>query len=134
MRNISFALTTAQFRERIKHVTRRAGWMFLTPGQRLEGCVKCMGLKPGERIQRLGPIVVVDVRREPLGRMLEEIEYGAAEAALEGFPGWTGSQFVELYLRHAGGSAAQMVTRIEFDYLDKRGRVVPRQIAPIVAR
>jgi len=101
--------------------------MFLEPGQRLQGCVKCMGLRPGELIQRLGPIVVADVRREPLARMLEDIEYGRTEATLEGFPGWTGQQFVELYLKHAGGSAAQMVTRIEFDYLDAAGRVVPRR-------
>jgi hypothetical protein len=85
-----------------------------------------MGLKPGDRIERLGPIVITSVRREPLAAMLTNNEYGRTEAALEGFPGWTGQQFVELYLLNAGGSAGQMVTRIEFDYLDAAGRVVPR--------
>jgi hypothetical protein len=101
--------------------------MYTKPGDRLMGCVKCMGLKPGERLERLGPIYVIDVRREPLARMLEDPAYGRTEAALEGFPGWTGQQFVEMYLLNAGGTAAQMVTRLEFQYLDERGRVLPRR-------
>lgn len=67
-RNISFALTTEQFRNRTKTVTRRAGWKFLKAGDILNGCVKCMGLRPGEKIERLGQIRVVDVRRADIER------------------------------------------------------------------
>lgn len=63
-RNISFALTTEQIRNRTKTVTRRLGWKNLKVGQVLNACVKCMGLKPGEQIQRLGQIRVVDVTFE----------------------------------------------------------------------
>jgi hypothetical protein len=69
MRNISFSLTTEQFKARTKTVTRRLGWTFLEPGTVLMGCEKCMGLKPGEKIVRLGRIRVVSVRRERLVRM-----------------------------------------------------------------
>ncbi|QDT07976.1 hypothetical protein K227x_64060 [Rubripirellula lacrimiformis] len=78
-RNISFALTTQQIRDKTKTVTRRKGWKFLKPGDILNGCVKCMGLRPGEKIERLGQIYVTDVRREPLNL----IQDGAAK---EGFP------------------------------------------------
>lgn len=59
-RNISFALTTDQIRDRTKTVTRRKGWKFLKAGDTLNACVKCMGLRPGEQIERLAIIRVVD--------------------------------------------------------------------------
>jgi len=45
-RNISFALTTKQIRNRSKTVTRRLGWLHIKKGDVLNACVKCMGLKP----------------------------------------------------------------------------------------
>ena len=45
---ISFSLTTPQFRDGTKDVTRRLGWTFLKPGDRLCAVVKAMGLKKGE--------------------------------------------------------------------------------------
>jgi len=147
-RNISFALTTEQFRDRSKTVTRRIGWWKDKNGKRLvkvgdilNGCVKCMGLKPGEKIERLGQIRITDVRREPLdfmetcdglGERLTDVceviigntvnypaDYVNIEAAKEGFPGLTGSEFVKMFCRHMGVDADQMVTRIEFEYLSK---------------
>ena len=115
-RNISFALTTDQFRDQTKTVTRRKGWKFLKVGDILNGCVKCMGLKPGEKIERLGQIRVTDVRREPLNAM--DIEpYGSDEARKEGFPSMTGYQFVEMFCDHMGGKVDQSVTRIEYEYI-----------------
>jgi hypothetical protein len=119
-RNMSFAYTTDQFRSRTKTVTRRIGWKNLKAGEILNGCVKCMGLKPGEQIQRLGQIRVLNVRRERLLAMLQDEEYGKAEAEAEGFPEMDGKQFVEMFLqnmRPVHGCVTE-VTRIEFEYLD----------------
>jgi len=88
-RNISFALTTDQIRNQTKTVTRRKGWKFLKPGQTLNACVKCMGLKPGEKIERICQIRVVKVSFEYLSAM-NHSAYGDHEAAREGFPELTG--------------------------------------------
>lgn len=122
-RNISFALTTEQFRNRTKTVTRRTGWKFLKKGDILNGCVKCQGLKPSEKIERLGQIRVVDVRREPLSAMLpingyKVWDYGGDEATKEGFPGQSGTEFVEMFCEHMKCGEDEEVTRIEFEYLD----------------
>ena len=117
-RNISFALTTDQIRKRTKTVTRRQGWQFLKPGDVLNACVKCMGLKPGEKIERLGQIRVVDVRRESLQRLREERTYGRKEARREGFPKLRGWEFAIMFAQNMGGALDQEVTRIEFEYLD----------------
>ena len=119
MRNISFSLTTEQIRNRTKTVTRRLGWKNLKPGDLLQGCVKCMGLKPGEKIQKLGVIRVVSVRREPLRRMDVEPFYGMDEARKEGFihnnsrAGWF---FVRMFCKHMKCTPETEVTRIEFEY------------------
>lgn len=116
-RNISFALTKEQFLDRSKCVTRRMGWASLKAGDVLMGCEKCMGLKPGESIRRLGLIEVLDVRVERLDAMFID-PYGSLEAAKEGFPEMDGRQFVEMFCRHMRVDARQLVTRIEFCYLD----------------
>ncbi len=119
-RNISFALTTEQIRNRTKTVTRRVGWKFLKTGDVLNACVKCMGLRAGEQIQRLGKIRVVNVRQELLARMAALAgDYGKTEARREGFPEMTGEEFVMMFCKHMGGSPSQTVTRIEFEYLEE---------------
>jgi hypothetical protein len=115
-RNISFALTTEQFRNRSKTVTRRLGWKNLKPGDVLCGCVKCMGLKPGAQIERLGMIRVVSVRRERLAAM--KGFYGLIEAEKEGFPRLTGAQFVKMFCDHMKVDPETEVTRIEFEYVE----------------
>lgn len=77
-----------------------------------------MGMRPGEKVQRLARIRVVDVRREPLLNMVGT--YGAREAKLEGFLGMTGTQFVKMFCEHMGGDFLQEVTRIEFEYLENQ--------------
>jgi len=67
---MSFALTTAQILNREKRVTRRMGWLNLKPGDRIRAVKKAMGLKKGESIEELAVLKVIDVRREPLDRML----------------------------------------------------------------
>lgn len=76
-RNMSFSLTTQQIQNRTKTVTRRKGWAFLRPGDRVWACRKCMGLKPGERIERLALLEVVIVLAEPLA-LTTMVESGRA--------------------------------------------------------
>ena len=118
-RNISFALTTDQIRDKSKTVTRRLGWKHLKQGEILNACVKCMGLKPGEQIQRLGQIRVVSIKQEKLVEMMRNYEYGKTEAAREGFPEMDGGQFVKMFCEHMRPLYGCMtdVTRIEFEYV-----------------
>lgn len=117
-RNMSFSLTTDQIRNRTKDVTRRKGWMFLKAGDVLNACVKCMGLKPGEKLERLGRIRVVDVRVESLARLYFDPVYGNDEARREGFPELSGCEFINMFCAHMGGLRDQELTRIEFEYVD----------------
>lgn len=122
-RNISFALTTQQFRDQAKTVTRRLGWLKLKAGDELMGCVKCMGLKLGEKPERLGLIRVVDVRREPLAMLIMDEAYGKAEAIKEGFPEMSGSEFYDMFMRHmAVKESFPMITRIQFEYVNTKPR------------
>lgn len=69
MRNMSFALTAEQIRNRTKTVTRRLRWFRLKPGALLQPVLKSQGLKKGEHVEKIcGHIRVVGVRREPLWR------------------------------------------------------------------
>lgn len=121
-RNISFALTTPQIIARTKTVTRRMKWFAAKEGDTLCGVKKGMGLKKGEQIERLGLIKVVGVRREPLGRMLDDLAYGHAETTAEGFP--VGHElhaphrFVGFFCEANKCTISAVVTRIEFAYLD----------------
>lgn len=117
MRNMSFALTTDQILAQTKRVTRRIGWRTLLPGTSIQPVKKCMGLKPGEKVERLGPpIRIVDVRREPLNLMLHGMEYGLRECALEGFESYTPSDFVRMFCETHDCDFDAEVTRIEFEY------------------
>lgn len=113
MRNMSFYHTTEQFKNRTKTITRRLGWQFLKPGDIVMGCVKCRGLKRGEKIEYLGPIRIVSGRRERLNQITDE------DVIKEGFPDITRMEFVEFFIkkmRPVGGVVAP-VTRIEFEYM-----------------
>lgn len=116
-KTISFALTTNQVRRRIKTVTRRLRWRKLKPGTTLIGCVKCMGLKLGETVERIATIQVESVDQEPLIALYQE-PYGSQEAAKEGFPGMAGYEFARMFVRHSGCTLTEPITRIEFSYLD----------------
>lgn len=124
MRNMSFALTKAQYLNGSKDVTRRLGWLALKPGETIMGVEKGMGLKPGEQIVRLGPSIIVDIRREPLRRMTDDLDYGFAEVRREGFGDhptlqWP-SEWVDWFCStHKGCTPDTVITRIEFK------RIVP---------
>ena len=121
--NMSFALTTAQFIARTKFVTRRMGWEKLKAGDVLWGVEKCMGMKRGEKRKRLSRIHIIDVRRERLSRMIDDAEYGKAEAIAEGFPELSGAEFVAMFcdaMKPKNGPR-EIVTRIQFEYLEGEG-------------
>ena len=123
MRNMSFALTTAQIRNRSKTVTRRLGWEFLKPGDQIRAVAKCQGLKKGEKIEELAVLRVVDVRRESLRRLIDDLDYGFQEVEREGLvshPAVGGSPtcFIDFFCAsHRPCSPNWDVTRIEFEYV-----------------
>lgn len=110
-RNMSFAMTTRQFKSRSKHVTRRFGWWFLRPGDVVQGVEKSMGLKKGERIKPLGLIEIVSTRAEPLNAITAE------DVVKEGFPDWTPRQFIDMLVQHYNTDPESIVNRIEYRYL-----------------
>lgn len=112
-------LTKDQIRAGTKTVTRRLGWLFAQEGMLLLPVEKCMGLKAGEAMVPLrGPIKLISVRQERLSRMIDEPGYGTEEARLEGFPDWTGQQFVDFYCKQPGAFPNREVTRLEFSFTD----------------
>lgn len=119
---MSFALTTDQIMEGTKTVTRRLGWIFLKPGDQVRPVRKCMGLRPGEKLDVLrDPLTVVGVRREPLRAMTDDVAYGELECRLEGFgnhPEYKhpGSFLTMFCATHKGCTPETVITRIEFAY------------------
>lgn len=108
MRRMSFMLTEPQFVDGSKTVTRRLGWLFLKPGDRLLAVNKCQGLRPGEKARILGTIEVVDVRRELLHDITPD------DCVREGFSHLTPLGFVQMFTKHMDCTAGTQVTRIEF--------------------
>lgn len=108
MRLISFFLTTPQFKDGTKDVTRRLGWLNLKPGTRLMAVRKAQGLKKGEKVERLGEIEVLSVVREPLHWITEE------DCKREGFPEMGPQDFISMFCKHMNVTATDIVTRIEF--------------------
>ena len=110
-RNMSFALTTEQFKNRTKTVTRRFGWGFLRPGDVICGVEKAMGLRKGEKIKRLGMIRILSIRREPLHTITQE------DLLREGFPDWEPEHFIHMICSHYGCHREVEINRIEFEYI-----------------
>lgn len=112
MRNMNFSLTTDQIRQRSKTVTRRLGWSFLKPGDLVQACVKCMGLKAGEKIERLCVIRIVTANREQLDCIT------APDVKREGFPKMSTIEFVGMFCEANKCAPCETITRIEFEYVD----------------
>ncbi|MGY2025787.1 hypothetical protein [Nocardia gipuzkoensis] len=111
-RLMSVSLTEDAVCDRRKTVTRRMGWLHLTPGTRLTLCRKVMGRKPGEPLVRIVDVEVVDVRRERLALI------GPDDVEAEGFEDMTPDAFVEFFCRsHKGCTPDTVVTRIRWRYL-----------------
>lgn len=111
MRAMSFMLTTAQIIDESKDVTRRIGWEFLRPGERLRAVEKCMGLKKGEKQRQLKVIEVVSVTRVCLDNITQE------DVVREGFAEMTPDDFVEMFCKSMKCNRNKIVQRIEFKYV-----------------
>lgn len=110
-RNMSFAMTTRQVYDRSKTVTRRFGWWFLKPGDRVWAVEKAMGLKKGEKVKRICLIEVVSVRTEPLNLIT------FTDCRAEGFPDFYPQDFIDMITAHYGCADDAVVNRIEFKYV-----------------
>lgn len=114
MRNMSFSLTKKQILNQSKTVTRRLGWMFLREGDLVQPVEKCMGLKKGEKVKRLGcPIRVIEVHRT----LVKYVNNN--DLIKEGFPGWNTWKFVKIFCIHMKCKPDDKVTRIEFEYTEE---------------
>lgn len=128
-RLMSVAFTEAVVRSRTKTVTRRKGWAYLRPGERITLCRKVMGRRPGEPLVRLAEVEVLDVRREPLDAIT------VADVAREGFPGMSTEEFMRRFFIDAQGiQPIDTVTRIEWAYLDDAGEQLSLNIPPATAQ
>ncbi len=110
-RNMSFAMTTEQIKNRTKTVTRRFGWWFLKAGDEVRGVEKSMGLQKGEKIKPLAMVRIVSTRAEPLNAITQD------DVVREGFPDWTPEQFIQMLVDHYKIDPNKTVNRIEFEYL-----------------
>jgi len=118
MKNMSFALTTAQVLAGTKDVTRRMGWLNLKAGDLFQPVEKGMGLKKGETVHKLcEPVRTLITRREPLATMAEKDRYGWRETRREGFSGMSPDDFIDMFCStHKGCLPGTIITRIEFSY------------------
>lgn len=137
---MSVSLTEQAVVERRKTVTRRLGWRFLKPGDRLTLCRKVMGRRRAdgavEPLVRLADVVVVSVRRERLWDITDDdiAREGVDDPELfedvyveTGLP--TTSAWVQWFCEQMDCRPDDEVTRIEWRYLD-----AGRSICPVCAR
>lgn len=112
-RNMSFMLTTDQVQARTKTVTRRLGWWNVKPGEVLNACVQCQGLRKGQKIEVITQIRVVRAGGEPLAAITPE------DVAAEGFPEWSPEEFILMFMTtHKGVQPETVVNRIQFEYVE----------------
>ena len=110
-RNMSFMLTIEQIRNQTKTVTRRLGSWFLKPGDIVNACEKCQGLKKGEKITKICQIRILHSRKVLLCNM-EPLDY-----IKEGFPELDNDGFIKMFMKEMKCERTVFVNRIEFEYL-----------------
>ncbi len=110
MKNMSFFLTTHQMKKRTKTVTRRLGWGSLEVGNYVMACVKCQGLGSGGKIERIWPLKITGIGREPLNTITH------AGCVKEGFSEMSPRQFVDMFCKHNKCTREHLVNVIEFEF------------------
>ena len=111
MRRMSFALTTKQFLDGSKDVTRRLGWASLKTGDRVIAIEKGMGLKRGEKQKVIG---VIEIISNVPTRLFHIGIYFIADCSREGFPEMYPNDFVKMFCKHMNVKPNHKVNRIEF--------------------
>ncbi len=109
-RNMSFMLTIEQVYNKTKTVTRRLGWDFIKPGDIVNACEKCQGLKRGEKVVKIAQIRITSVTREPLFHITDD------DCRKEGFFMIKPMNFVQMFCDHNKCEPETLVNRIEFEY------------------
>lgn len=112
MKNMSFFLTTQQFIDNKKEVTRRTGWSTLTPGEHFMAVEKAQGLGKGGKIRRLGECICISNSPEPLEDIIKRPirvddqfadegghGYLKPEVEREGLPRMAPEEFVEMFCK-----------------------------------
>lgn len=122
-RLMSVSHTEAQVRRRAKTVTRRTGWCFLKAGDRVTLVRKAMGLRKGQRAERIVDVEIIDARRQPLQLVTQ------ADVVAEGFPDWTREQFIDFFCRTMGGTPDQDLNRIEWRYVETAADTIEQALA-----
>lgn len=112
MRIMSFSTTVDQIRKETKTVTRRLGWKFLKPGDEIMAVVKCLGLRKGDKIEKIRPLSIVNVNRQVLYLNISE-----EEVIKEGFPDMSSLDFVKMFCKINKCDEFVELTRIEFKYI-----------------
>lgn len=111
MRLISCSLTQRQIRDRSKTETRRLRWLNVKPGDVLCFVDKCMGLKKGERPQKISLVIVTHAWREPLNAIDQ------SAVIREGFPEMTPPEFVSMFSKNMRCAGDEIITPIRFLYI-----------------
>jgi len=112
MRNMSFSMTTEQARNQSKTVTRRQAWRNIAPGQLIQQVVKGMGIKKGEKVEKIHVVRILSTQWQPVSEITQ------SDVIKEGFPIWTPEQFIEFYCDAHGIYPEDVCNRIEFEYVD----------------
>jgi hypothetical protein len=131
MRNMSFKLTTKQFLEGTKDVTRRTGWANLAEGEHFSAVEKSQGLKKGEKIKYLGQCICISNKAERLDDIITRplrlgdchIRNPRREVEREGFPFLSSKEFVEMFCKEMKCHPTTTVQRIEFKVTHVNGWV-----------
>lgn len=121
MKNMSFAITTKQFLAHKKDVTRRLGWKTLKLGDHVMGIEKGQGLKKGQKVKRLGEIVILRNEPEELYEIVrrpgrDHVD-SRSEMDREGFPGMSSFKFVEMFCKANKCEPTTIINRIVFEYI-----------------
>lgn len=131
MPNMSYFLTTKQFINHEKDVTRRLGWANLKANDNYTAVKKSQGLKLGEKIQKLGECICISNTPEPVDEIIRRPYRNGSkrsEMAREGFPEMTAEQFVEFFCTHMKVTPETTVNRIEFMQLGFVETMTDKQI------
>lgn len=119
MRNMSFRLTTRQFINGTKDVTRRTGWKDLKVGEHFSGVEKSQGLRKGEKINYLGQCICISNTPERLDEIIKRPVRNDSlipkrECEREGFPFLTDKEFVEMFCKEMNVQPVTIINRIVF--------------------